>query len=164
MTTLDAEAVRRAMINCSKGDTKRMNLTDGVVGTDLDTVEYVAWHDPRIPQQAYLVAVHEGALVGVLLRRAAGGARRTAMCALCRTTHSGGNVSLFTAPRTGAAGRQGNTIGTYICDDLACPRNARLERAPHLGMTPELGRPVAERVAGLRTRLDVFLSSIQQGD
>jgi hypothetical protein len=165
MTTLTADAVRRSMINCSKGDAKRMTVVDTVVGTDLDDVEYVGWRDPRMPQRAYVVSLHEGAVTGVLLRPAAvGGPRRTAVCALCRTTHTDGEVSLYTAPRAGAAGREGNSVGTYICDDLGCPTTTRLDRAPSPRVVPDLSHPVAERVAGLRVRLDGFLAAIRGRD
>jgi hypothetical protein len=161
---LTADAVRRSMINCSKGDAKRMTVVDAVVGADLDEVEYIGWHDPRMPQRAYVVSRHDGEVTGVLLRPAAGaGARRAAMCALCRTTHTDGDVSLFTAPRAGAAGRDGNSVGTYICGDLACPTTTRLERAPRPTVRPDLSRPVDERVAGLRARLDGFLAAVRAG-
>jgi hypothetical protein len=42
------------------------------------------------------------------------------MCSLCVTTRSGG-VALMVAPRAGKRGRDGNTVGTYICADLQCP-------------------------------------------
>jgi len=161
-TTLTADAVRRSMINCSKGDAKRMTVVDAVVGTDLEAVEFAGWQDPRMPQRAYLVALSDGAVTGVLLRPAAGdGARRTAMCALCRTTHTDGEVTLYTAPRAGAAGREGNSVGTYICTDLACPATTRLERKPSASVTPDLSLPVDERVAGLRVRVDGFLAAIR---
>ncbi|GAA4933550.1 treble-clef zinc-finger protein [Actinomycetospora succinea] len=160
-TTLTADAVRRSMINCSKGDAKRMTVVDAVVGTDLDAVEFAGWQDPRMPQRAYLVTLHEGAVTGVLLRPAGGGARRTAMCALCRTTHTDGEVTLYTAPRAGAAGREGNSVGTYVCTDLACPVTTRLERKPCPSVVPDLSLPVDERVAGLRVRVDGFLAAIR---
>ncbi|MDD7938763.1 FBP domain-containing protein [Actinomycetospora lutea] len=161
-TLLTDDAVRRSMINCSKGDAKRMTVADAVVGTDLETVEFAGWTDPRMPQRAYLVTLHEGAVTGVLLRPAAGGgARRTAMCALCRTTHTDGEVTLVTAARAGSAGREGNSVGTYVCTDLACPATTRLERKPSASVTPDLGLPVEERVAGLRVRVDGFLAAVR---
>ena len=160
MTALTADAMPRSMINCSKGDAKRMTLADDVVGTGLKEVEFVGWRDPRMPQRA-ISCLHEGAVTGVLLRPAAGGGpRRTAMCALCRTTRSGGDGTLFTAPRRAPPGRDGNTVGTYICDDLACPATTRLEKATP-SVAPDLSHPVDERIAGLRVRLDTFLASIR---
>lgn len=41
------------------------------------------------------------------------------MCSVCVTTHVGG-VSLLVAPKAGKAGQQGNSVGTYMCDDLSC--------------------------------------------
>jgi hypothetical protein len=73
---------------------------------------------------------------------------------------AGGDVTLFTAPRAGASGRDGNTVGTYVCDDLACPATTRLERATP-SIMPDLSHPLDERVAGLRVRLDTFLASIR---
>lgn len=150
------------MINCSKGDTKRMTISQGVVETDLDEVEFVGWHDPKMPPRAYVLTLHDDTLTGLVLRAATGGDRRAAMCALCRTTHSNGDVSLYTARRAGASGREGSSVGTYICDDLACPVTARLERAPNATVTPDLGLPVDERVAGLRARLNAFLGSVRR--
>ena len=60
---------------------------------------------------------------------AEGVSNKTVMCALCRSTHSGGGVALFVARRAGAAGRNDNTVGTYICADLACSMYARLPAA-----------------------------------
>ncbi|MCD2196894.1 FBP domain-containing protein [Actinomycetospora endophytica] len=165
MTALSADDIRRSMINCSKGDTKRMTIGDGVLGTDLDAVEFVGWHDPKMPARAYLLTRHDDVLTGVVLRAATGGGnRRTAMCALCRTTYTNGDVSLYAARRAGAAGREGSSVGTYICDDLACPVTTRSEvvPSPTAKVVPDVGLPVDERVAGLRTRVDAFLASVRR--
>lgn len=150
------------MINCSRGDAQRMTIPEPLPA-DIDAVEFVGWHDPKMPQRAYLVAHHEGALTGVLLRRAAAPERRrTGLCALCRTTRSGGDVSLFTAPRAGASGRAGNSVGTYLCDSLDCPAMVRLEKAPSLLVQPDLSLPRDERIEGLARRLDGFLVAVRR--
>jgi hypothetical protein len=162
VVVLTSDSIRRSMINCSKGDAKRMTITDHALDADLEAVEYVGWHDPKTPQRAYLVTRHHDAVTGIALRVAAGGARRAAMCALCRTTHTNGDVSLYGARRAGTAGREGSSVGTYICDDLACAVTARLEKQRDATVVPDLGLPVEERVAGLRTRLDAFLDSVRR--
>jgi hypothetical protein len=163
VSTLRAETVRRSMINCSRGDASRMSIPAEVLATDLAEREFVAWHDPKAPQRAWLVAEHEGALAGVLMRVAAAPPkRRTALCALCRTTRTSGDVSLFTAPRAGASGRAGNSVGTYLCDDLDCPATVRLTSVTAT-VRPEVGRPVEDRVEGLRQRLDAFLVAVRRG-
>ena len=47
------------------------------------------------------------------------------LCNLCHSAREANDVLLFAAPRAGAAGRQGNTVGTYICADLDCSLYAR---------------------------------------
>jgi hypothetical protein len=162
VAAMESGTVRRSMINCSQGDAKRMTIPGGILDADLDAVAFVAWHDPKIAQRAYLLAHHEGALAGILLRRATTpDRRRTALCALCRTTRSSGDVSLYTAARAGASGRAGNSVGTYLCDDLDCPDVVTWEKAtatvvPELGVTPE------ERAESLARRLDGFLATVRR--
>jgi FBP C-terminal treble-clef zinc-finger len=98
--------------------------------------------------------------VGILLRAAASkmSVRTAAVCMLCRTGQSADNISLFTTRRAGAAGRKGDTVGTYVCADLACSRNARVDKAT-ASFRPDPGRTVEERIAGLRARLDTFLDA-----
>jgi hypothetical protein len=63
-------------------------------------------------------------------RTAGGSAARSSMCQVCLTSHASGGVSLFTAPRAGAAGRNGNSLGEYLCSDLACSLYLRGKRQP----------------------------------
>ncbi len=86
-------------------------------------------------------------------------ARRSVMCLLCQSAQSGDAVSLFTARRAGEAGRNGNTVGTYVCADLACATRARSEIPPWLRERDpaEVGE---ERVAELRERVTAFLDAV----
>jgi hypothetical protein len=61
-------------------------------------------------------------VTGIALNTQATGKPRrgTGLCDLCHTAHQVTDVALFAARRAGAAGREGNTVGTYICADLAC--------------------------------------------
>ena len=74
---------------------------------------------------------------------------------LCHTGHPAEGVSLLVASRAGAAGKNGNTVGTYICSDLACSlyiRGLRPLTLPH-GETLS----VEARVARLEQRLGAIL-------
>ena len=78
---------------------------------------------------------------------------------LCQTTQSGSDVSLFTARRAGETGRQGNTVGTYMCADLGCAARARTEIPPWLReRDPE--EVAAERTAELEQRVHGFLDAV----
>jgi len=59
------------------------------------------------------------------------------------------------------AGRNGNTVGTYICADLGCSHRVRAEIPPWLrDRDPE--ELVAERAADVRERVDGFLASVRR--
>ena len=70
------------------------------------------------------------------------------------------DVALFAARRVGGAGRLGNTVGTYICADLACSDRARHEIPAWLRERDpvEVGE---ERAAELRERVSGFVAAVQ---
>ena len=61
--------------------------------------------------------------------------------------------------RAGVAGRNGNTVGTYICADLACSTYIRLPK-PTVAVAPEPGLDIDERIAGLLTRTAAFVDRV----
>jgi hypothetical protein len=65
-----------------------------------------------------------------------------------------GGVTLMTARRAGPDGRQGNSVGQYLCTDLACSLYARGLRAPAAGADLDeslSGAVVAPHTAEKRT-------------
>ncbi|MGY0020112.1 FBP domain-containing protein [Streptomyces sp. cg35] len=121
MKPLTEREIRSAFVNCTKGEAKRMNVPHDLAERPWDDLDYFGWRDPQAPDRAYLVAEIDGRPQGVALRssHAASWQTRRSMCSMCVTTHTGG-VSLMVAPKAGKAGKQGNSVGAYICSDLAC--------------------------------------------
>jgi hypothetical protein len=155
------QQVRRSFVNCSKGEANTATLPRDLADQPWDGLEVLGWRDPKAPLRGYLVVQREGRPVGVALRAAESrmSARRSVMCLLCRSTQSGDAVSLFTARRAGEAGRNGNTVGTYVCADLGCAARVRTEIPPWLqDRDPaEVGE---ERAAELRARVGEFLEAV----
>jgi hypothetical protein len=80
------------------------------------------------------------------------------LCDLCHTAHQVTDVALFAARRAGSAGRAGNTVGTYICADLACSlyiRGLRDVDVPQ-GETA----PPEVRADRLEERLETFVNRV----
>jgi hypothetical protein len=157
MVPLSEDEIRRSFVNCSRGIAKAATLPAGFGGLDWDPLDFLGWHDPKVPSRSYLVLPHAQRVVGLLLRAADSSVRRrgSALCNLCHAARETNDVLLFAAPRAGAAGRQGNTVGTYICADLACSLHARgLVKLP--GPQPE-ALPPEERAHRLRERLGRFV-------
>ena len=153
--------VRRSFVNCSRGESEGMHLLAGFAGLDWDDLVLLGWRDPKAPLRGYLVLEREGRPLGISLRAADTrmSGRTPAMCLLCETALSGDAVSLFTARRAGESGRNGNTVGTYICADLGCSRRARTEIPPWLReRDPDV--VAEERAAELRRRADAFADAV----
>ena len=176
MQPLTDTAIRRSMVNCSRSEAASMTMPEGLSSLDWEARDFLGWRDPRAPGRAYLVQWRDGEPLGLMLR--APGSRmsrgRAAMCALCHYGQSADNVALFTARRAGQRGRDGNTVGTYICADLACSVNVRSGGAPSAFTAPS-GQPrpvepgpeaeeaVRRRVAELGERLAAFTDSVLRG-
>jgi hypothetical protein len=118
---LTEQQIRAAFVNCSKGEAKRLHVPRDLAGQPWDDLDFLGWRDQQAPDRAYLVADLGVGPVAITLRTpaAVAGQKRTNLCSICLTSHSGG-VTLMVAARTGKAGQQGNSVGAYMCTDLAC--------------------------------------------
>jgi len=153
------DAIRSTMTNCSRGEAHRMRVPEWVHGTD-PVHEVVGWRDPKSPERGWMLVPVGEAVVGLALRATPGkGVRATAMCDLCRTTRAPGEVSLFVAARAGESGRKLNTVGTYVCTDLACADNVRVLR-PTPTLKPDPGLSISQREAALRERAAAFAEKV----
>lgn len=160
---LTVDAIRASFVNASNRQVLAARIPATVAEADWQLGEFVGWHDPRSPGRAYLVAQRDGGPVGVLLRTSgvSTGRRTPALCELCRSVHDADGVRLFVAPKAGAAGRQGNSVGTYICADLECSLYARGRRRT---VRAPAEPPGPERVTRLQRRLGAFLHRVISSD
>jgi hypothetical protein len=160
---LTEQQVRRSFVNCSQGEAKALTLPKDFAVLDWAGLELLGWRDPRAPLRGYLVLDAPDGPVGIAVRAADTrmSSRTAAMCLLCQTARSGDAVSLFTARRTGEAGRNGDTVGTYMCADLACARRVRTEVPPWL-QDRDPAAVGAERAAELRQRGDGFVDAVRR--
>ncbi|GAA3392981.1 FBP domain-containing protein [Cryptosporangium minutisporangium] len=162
MKALTEKEIRGSFVNCSKGEAGRVSMPRDLDSRPWDDLDFLGWTDLSAPDRSYLVTEHGDALVGIVLRAAAGqrGYLRRSLCSLCLTQHPGSGVALMTARKTGAAGRQGNSVGTYICSDLACSLYVRGRKKPAVGGRIEESLTVEDQVVRLRLHLDAFLDSV----
>jgi hypothetical protein len=157
---LSADEIRRSFVNSSKSQVKAITMPAGLNELPWESLDFLGWRDAKAPARGYLVVPREDGVLGVALSTAASGKPRrgTGLCDVCHTAHQVTDVSLFAARRAGAAGREGNTVGTYICADLACSLYVRGLRDPEVPqgetVSPEL------RIERLGQRLETFLSRV----
>ncbi|MEV0092604.1 FBP domain-containing protein [Streptomyces sp. NPDC050738] len=123
MRPVSEQEIRASFVNCSKGEAKRLSVPRELDQQPWGDLDFLGWRDPAAPERSYLVVERDGQLTGVALRhpgRRGGQFQQRSMCSLCLTTHPRSGVALMTAPKAGAAGRDGNSVGIYVCSDLAC--------------------------------------------
>lgn len=114
-----------------EGEAKRLPIPRDLAEQPWDDLDFLGWRDLAEPGRSYIVTEHDGELIGITLRFPSQqrGFLHRSMCSLCLTTHPGSGVSLMTARKTGPAGREGNSVGVYICTDLACSLYVRGRRS-----------------------------------
>lgn len=164
MQAVSEKEIRASFINCSKGDAKRLAIPRDLADRPWDDLDFLGWTDPGAPDRAYLVVERAGVLTGVALRfppRQRRGLHRS-MCAVCLTTHPLDGVSLMVAPKSGRAGREGNTVGIYLCTDLACSLYLRGKKVPDSGGRFEESLTLEQQVERTRGNLGAFLDKLSQ--
>jgi hypothetical protein len=163
MKEVNEQDIRASFVNCSKGEAKRLAVPRDLAQQPWDDLDFLGWSDPQAPDRAYLVAERDdGGLVGLTLRfpsRRRGHAHR-AMCSLCLTTHPGSGVSLMGARKAGPAGRQGNSVGLYMCTDLACSLYVRGKKASAPGGRFEETLTVEQQIERTRGNLFGFVDAV----
>ena len=162
MDPLDEPQIRASFVNCSRGEAKRINLPRELGDVPWADLDFLGWRDPGAPDRAYLVDAGERP-VGITIRIAAGARRnlmRSSLCSLCLTWHSGGGVDLLAAPLAGPAGRQGNTVASYMCADLACSLYVRGKKRNALAKRLEETLTLEQQIERTRRNLDRFLAKV----
>ncbi|MDP9844072.1 FBP domain-containing protein [Streptosporangium lutulentum] len=161
MRSISEDEIRASFVNCTKGEAKRLAVPRDLDARPWDDLDFLGWQDPSSPGRAYLVAEHEDGLAGVALRRAtshAGQVRRS-MCSLCLTTHTGDGVSLMVARLPGGGG---NSVGTYICTDLACSLYLRGKKDVGPGGRMHESLTLEEKIHRTSANVTGFLRKVTQ--
>jgi hypothetical protein len=159
MKPLTDDEIRGSLVNVTAAEAQRIPLPGlhEVVWTER---EYLGWRDPGAANRGYLAYWRDGRPVGVVLRAAETRLQAgSAICSLCNTPQPAGQVTMFTAQRAGRAGERGDSVGTYICADLACSLLIRIA-PPQYEMQPSPDVVVATRATRLAERLDAFVGRV----
>ncbi|MEV7443575.1 FBP domain-containing protein [Streptomyces sp. NPDC091204] len=164
MEPFSEKQIRASFVNCTKGEAARLRLPLDFAELPWEDLDFLGWVDPGAPLRAHLVLPREAGPLGISLRVPSVGrtsAVKSSLCQICLTGHASSGVTLLAAPLAGARGREGNTVGTYICADLACSLYVRGKRQPRLrtgGHQESL--TLDERLARMSGNLDAFAARV----
>lgn len=165
MEPINEAAIRASFVNSTKGEAARMNLPRDFAELAWEDLDYLGWRDPGAPERGYLVTEYHGRVVGVALRSGSGGGggfTARSICTLCKTTRTGGGVTLMSARKAGESGRNGNTVGQYICADLACSLYVR-GRKVSAGTLLDETLDLETRIARVRAGVEAFVRRVAPG-
>lgn len=155
MLPLDEHVIRASFVNASRKEIADLTLPTAFDDLAWANLDYLGWRDPKLPKRAYIVVPVGDELVGVVLKRADADPRNRAQCQWCQDVTLPNDVVLYSARRAGHAGRSGSTVGTLVCEDFQCSKNARmLPPSAYLGFDREAARDA--RILGLRERAAGF--------
>lgn len=160
MEPITEQQIRSSFINCSKGEAKRLPVPRDLDSVPWEDLDFFGWSDPSYPGRCYVVLPRADGLAGVALRYERSAARRAQMCNICLTTHPNGAVRLMTATKAGESGRRGNSLGTYMCEDLDCSLYARRKKTPSMGRMFREDFDPQERTAQVRQKMAMFIERV----
>jgi hypothetical protein len=126
MLPLTEKEIRASFVNASRKEVTDLSLPPRFAELDWDAMEYLGWRDPKQAKRAYVVIpVQGGGVAGALLRQGEATTRQRAQCSWCEDVTLPNPVAFYSARRAGAPGRNGDTVGTLICEGFECSANVR---------------------------------------
>ncbi|WP_131739528.1 FBP domain-containing protein [Actinomadura roseirufa] len=154
--------VRASFVNVTRGQAQRLAMPRDLDARPWPDLDFLGWRDPAAPQRAYLVTETGDELTGVALRLGAPrpGHMRRSMCSLCLTTHTGDGVTLLSARRAGRDGHHGNSVGAYLCTDLACSLYLRGKKHAGPGGRLQETLTLDELITRTTANLTAFLAKV----
>lgn len=159
MQALTEKDVRASFMNADDEELRLIEMPHDFLLVDWDFRDFLAWRDPASSKRGCVLIQNESGVVGIVLRASEPGRTRSGMCNICHTMQPGNQVALFSARRSGDAGRRGDSIGTYICADLSCHENVRLAHP----LAPNEIRAEGQvdlRLDGTRRRMERFVERV----
>lgn len=162
MLALTEKEIRASFINASVRERTSATLPVGFADLEWDRLDFLGWRDPKLPQVGYVVVRVDEDVVGVMLRASEHKARSRPQCVWCEDVTLPNDVVFFSVRRPGPAGRNGDTVGTLVCEGFQCSANVRKPPPPaYLGFDIEAARQ--HRMAALRENITAFARTLRDG-
>nr|WP_269936555.1 FBP domain-containing protein [Arthrobacter sp. HY1533] len=162
MLPMTEKQIRSSFLNASQRERNNLNLPENFEALNWEDLDFVGWRDRKYQTLGYVIAWVDGATRGILFREVEGKTRSRAQCSWCNDVTLPNDVAYFTAKRSGASGRNGNTVATLMCSRFECPANVRRHEPPaYVGFDATAAR--AERMAGLQAQVRTFMDKMMLG-
>jgi len=151
--------IRASFVNVSLRERNAL-VVPSLGDVEWSALDYFGWRDPKQPLAGFIVIPVDDAPVGILLRQTEQRIRTRAQCSWCEDVTLPNEVVFFGARRAGKAGRNGDTVGTLLCERFECSENVRRPMPPaYLGFDVMAAR--RRRIEALRAHAENFARDIR---
>ena len=162
MQPVTEREIRASFVNASLRERNNLNLPTDFDALDWERLDYLGWSDRKYDGIAYVVVPTGDTLVGIVLRKAQARSRFKSQCSWCEDVQIPHDVVFYSAKRAGKAGRNGDSLGTLLCEGFQCSANVRRrDPAPYAGFDVEAARDA--RITALRARVAGFAAKVLDG-
>ncbi|MDE0573289.1 FBP domain-containing protein [Demequina sp. B12] len=161
MQPLTENELRASFINASRKEVSDLSLPPNFDSLDWGRLDYLGWRDTKFDNRAYAVVpgLDGDTVTGIMFRHPGSRPGKRAQCAWCQDITLNSDVVLYAAKRSGKAGRNGDTVGTLLCEDFECSRNVRKPlTAWYEGFDVDAARQ--EQIDGLHLRMSAFAAEL----
>ncbi|KQO61177.1 FBP domain-containing protein [Curtobacterium sp. Leaf261] len=160
MLPITEKSLRASFVNASRKESTDLVLPADFETIDWSTRDYLGWRDPKIGKRAYaIVPTLDGELIGILFRQADASPLSRPQCSWCQDVKLPNSVVFYSAKRSGPSGRNGNTVGTLVCEEFQCSHNVRQLPPPaYEGYDVEAAR--FQRIEDLQLRAASFAAAV----
>lgn len=162
MTPLSESLVRASFVNASVRERSALVVPADLSELNWGRMTFLGWRDVKSPQFGYVVVDIDGEPTGIVVRETDAKTRNRPQCSWCEDVTLPNDVVFYNAKRAGAAGRNGNTIGTLACANFECSVNVRrLPPVAYLGFDVEAARD--RRIEALGEHVRSFVRLVRDG-
>lgn len=159
MLPVTEREIRACFVNATLRERNNLTLPADFADLDWDAIDYLGWRDRKYDGIAYVVVRLADGPVGILLKQADARSRHKSQCSWCEDVHLPNDVVFYGAKRAGKTGRNGDSVGTLVCENFDCSANVRRRHpAPYEGYDVEAAR--AERIESLREHVAAFAARV----
>ncbi|ALE05841.1 translation elongation factor [Arthrobacter sp. ERGS1:01] len=163
MRPLTEKTIRSSFLNASQRERNSLTLPADFDTTDWDNLDFFGWRDSKLPAVGYVFGEFDGGPAGIMVRQVESKLRSRPQCSWCEDVTLPNDVVYFSAKRAGAAGRNGNTVGTLVCANFECSANVRTRPPlPYAGFDFDAAQQ--RRVAALAENYRNFANKIRDGE
>ncbi len=156
---ISEKTIRSSFVNASRKEVTDLTLPTDLETRDWESLDFLGWRDPKTARRAYAVVPRSRATSSHPVPAGRGVAACTGAVLVVPGRQAAQRRRVLRREALRKAGRNGNTVGTLVCQDFQCSRNVRRPVPPaYEGHDVEAAR--VRRIEDLQLRVASFAAEL----